>query len=268
MNETIKKNNITIIGEGEKTLLFGHGFGCEKSMWHYITPAFEKDYRLVLFDYVGSGGSDLSEYDSLKYSTLDGYKQDVLDVIEALDLKKVTFIGHSVSSMIGMLSSLEKPDYFENLIMIGPSPCYLNTKDGYNGGFDESDVNDLLEMMEMNFSGWASYMAPIGMQKDKDSVQTKQLENIYISNDPSIAVEFAKATFFSDCRKELPLSKVPTLIMQCSEDSIVPLEVGEYLNKNLKNSTMHVMKAKGHYPHISSPEETIEMIKNYLDSGN
>lgn len=265
--DIIKRNNVTILGKGEKTLLFGHGFGCEKNMWRYITPAFKKEYRIVLFDYVGSGGSDLNHYDSSKYSTLDGYKQDVLDIVEALNLKEVIFVGHSVSSMIGLLSSLEKPDSFEKLIMIGPSPCYLNTKDGYKGGFDESDVNHLLEMMEMNFSGWASYMAPIGMHQEKDTVQTKELEQTFKANNPNMAREFAEATFFSDCRKKLSLSKIPTLIMQCSEDSIVPLAIGEYLNEHLENSVMHVMNAKGHYPHISNPEETIGMIKSYLNDG-
>ena len=265
--DTIKRNNVTVFGKGDKTLLFGHGFGCEQGMWRYITPMFEKDYQIVLFDYVGSGESDLSHYDSLKYSTLDGYKQDVLDVLKALNLKEVTFIGHSVSSMIGMLASIEKPEYFDNLVMIGPSPCYLNTEDGYEGGFDENDVKDLLEMMEMNFSGWASYMAPIGMHQEKDATHTKQLEKTFMSNNPDMAREFAEATFFSDCRKKLSLSTTPTLIMQCSEDSIVPLEVGEYLHQNLQNSIMHVMNAKGHYPHISNPEETVTMIKYYLNEG-
>lgn len=263
--EIIKRNHVQIIGEGPKTIVFAHGFGCEQGMWQYITPAFEKDYRLVLFDYVGAGHSDITAYDPIKYSQLEGYSQDVLDIIEALELEQVIFVGHSVSSMIGLLASIQKPAYFEKLIMIGPSPCYLNTEDGYYGGFDESDIHDLLEMMEMNFSGWASYMAPMAMEQSKDTKIVRELEHTFVSNDPRIARQFAEVTFFSDCRDLLPLSDVDTLILQCTHDSIVPREVGSFLNEYLKKSTLRVLDAKGHYPHISQPEKTIAALKEYLE---
>ena len=264
MNDVMKRNNVRVIGNGEETIIFAHGFGCEQNMWKYIAPQFAERYKVILFDYVGSGNSDITAYDSKKYSTLYGYVQDVLDIIEAMNLKNVIFIGHSISSMIGMLAGINSPDYFEKLIMIGPSPCYLNDANGYIGGFEENDIKELLTMMEMNFSGWASYMAPLAMDQSNDSKLTKELENTFVSTNPRIAREFAEVTFFSDYRESLPLSKVPTLIIQCSNDSIVPIEAGEYLNNNLPNSTIKIMDARGHYPHISNPLETINIITDYI----
>ncbi|GAB6927867.1 sigma factor SigB/phosphatase RsbP regulator RsbQ [Paenibacillus sp. JCM 10914] len=263
MNEVLIRNNVKVMGSGERTLLFAHGFGCDQNMWRYITPAFEQDYRIVLFDYVGSGNSDQSVYTSERYSSLDGYVQDVLDVIEALKLQDVVCIGHSVSSMIGMLASIRRPERFDRLVMIGPSARYLND-DGYVGGFDKSDVLELLAMMEMNFAGWASFLAPIAMNNPELPKLTKELERSFIQADPAITREFAEVTFFSDCRHELSRATVPALIMQCSDDSIVPIAAGEYLHQHLNNSTFRLMEAKGHYPHISHPEETVAWIQEYL----
>ncbi|MEC0240599.1 alpha/beta hydrolase [Paenibacillus dokdonensis] len=264
MIDVAVRNNVKVIGEGERTIIFAHGFGCDQSMWQYIAPSFEKKFRIVLFDYVGSGNSDLTAYSSEKYSSFRGYVQDVLDVIESLQLKNVIFIGHSVSSMIGMLASIERPDVFDKLIMIGPSPRYLNDGEDYFGGFDRSDITELLDMMEMNFAGWASFLAPLAMNAPESPMLTKELERSFISGDPVIAREFAEVTFLSDHRQELSHSTVPTLIMQCSDDSIVPIQVGKYLHEHLKNSTLRLMEAKGHYPHISHPEETIRDINEYL----
>lgn len=264
MNDVMVRNNVKVLGEGERTIVFAHGFGCDQNMWQYITPAFAKEFRIVLFDYVGSGNSDITSYTTEKYSNLNGYKQDVLDVMDSLGLNHVIFVGHSVSSMIGMLASIERPAYFDRLIMIGPSPRYLNEGEEYTGGFEKSDITELLDMMEMNFLGWASYLAPIAMNNPELPILTQDLERSFISNDPVIAREFAEATFLSDHRRDLAEATVPTLIMQCSDDSIVPIEVGEYLHRHLKNSTLRLMEAKGHYPHISHPEETIELIQQFL----
>lgn len=263
MVDVVNRNHVNVIGEGMRTLLFAHGFGCDQSMWQYILPAFEDQYRIVLFDYVGSGKSDLTAYTSEKYGTLRGYMQDVLDIIDALKLDKVTFIGHSVSAMIGMLASLERPDCFDRLVMIGPSPRYLNDV-GYFGGFDPEDITELLDMMEMNFAGWASFMAPLAMNNPERPKLSQELERSFISADPVIAREFAEVTFMSDHRQELPRASVPALIMQCSDDSVVPIEVGAYLHRHLRNSTFRMMEAKGHYPHISHPQETIAVIREYL----
>lgn len=260
----VERNNVRIIGEGEQTIICAHGFGCEQSMWQYIAPSFTEKYKLVLFDYVGAGLSDLSAYSTDKYATLDGYKQDVLDLVDGLQLENSIFIGHSISSMIGMLAAIERPEIFEKIIMIGPSPCYLNKSDGFQGGFEESDVWELLELMEINFSGWASYMAPTTMGDDATQELKDGLRDVFVSTNPKIAREFAEVTFFSDYRSRLSELTVPTLIVQCSEDSIVPLHVGEYLHENLGNSELKVMQAKGHYPHISHPVETVELITNFL----
>ncbi|MWV46311.1 alpha/beta fold hydrolase [Paenibacillus sp. HJL G12] len=264
MIDVAERNNVTMMGEGDRTIIFAHGFGCDQSMWQYIAPAFAKKFRIIMFDYVGSGHSDLNAYSSGKYGNFRGYVQDVLDIIETFNLEKVIFIGHSVSSMIGMLASIERPDAFDKLIMIGPSPRYLNDGTDYYGGFDLSDINELLDMMEMNFAGWASFLAPLAMNAPDSPALTKELERSFISGDPVIAREFAEVTFLSDHRQELSKATIPTLIMQCSDDSIVPIEVGEYLHRHLKNSTLCLMEAKGHYPHISHPEETIRDINQYL----
>ncbi|WP_151733510.1 alpha/beta fold hydrolase ['Paenibacillus yunnanensis' Narsing Rao et al. 2020] len=264
MNEVLARNKVKVIGEGKRVMMFAHGFGCDQSMWGMITPAFAKDYRLVLFDYVGSGNSDLTAYSLEKYGTFRGYVQDVFDIIDALSLTDIIFVGHSVSSMIGMLASIERPELFQRLVMIGPSPRYLNDGADYYGGFEEEDIRELLEMMEMNFSGWASFMAPLAMNNPELPHLTQELERSFIAADPAITREFAEVTFLSDHRTELPWSSVPALILQCSEDSIVPIEVGEYLHRQLKNSTLRLMKAKGHYPHISHPEETVALIREFL----
>ncbi|MEK8129639.1 alpha/beta hydrolase [Paenibacillus filicis] len=265
MSDVGVRNNVKMVGEGERTVMLAHGFGCDQSMWKYILPSLERKFRVVLFDYVGSGKSDLSAYTSKKYHTLHGYAQDVLDIIEAYGLRDVIFIGHSISSMIGMLASIERPEYFERMVMIGPSACYLNEADEYVGGFEKSDIIELLDMMEMNFAGWASFMAPFAMNNPEMPMLSKELERSFISADPVIAREFAEVTFFADHRRDLAQAAVPTLIMQCSDDSVVPLEAGEYLHRHLKNSTFQLMEAKGHYPHISHPDETIRLIHEYLE---
>ncbi|UQW97420.1 alpha/beta hydrolase [Rummeliibacillus sp. G93] len=266
MHNVMNRNNVKVIGQGEQTIILAHGFGCDQSMWQYVTPNLADRYRIVLFDYVGSGNSDITAYKSEKYSTLHGYKRDVLDIIEEMNLQHVLFIGHSISSMIGMLAAIERPDYFDKLIMIAPSPCYLNDSDGYIGGFERSDINEILAMMEMNFAGWASYMAPLAMDQSNDSELTKELESSFVSTNSRVAREFAEVTFYSDYRSSLDLLDVPTLIIQCSEDSIVPKEVGEYLNQHLQNSTLKIIDARGHYPHISQPLETTKMIMEYLEN--
>lgn len=263
MENIVVRNNVTILGQGDQPLIFAHGFGCDQNMWRFITPAFMDKYQIILFDYVGSGNSDINAYSSEKYQSLQGYVQDILDIIETLSLQNSIFVGHSISAMIGLLASIQHPDYFKKLIMIGPSPCYLND-DGYRGGFDRSDIAELLEMMEMNFTGWASYMAPIAMSNPEQPALTQELKQTFIAADPIIAKEFAEVTFLSDHRSELPKVSVPSLIIQCSEDSIVPIGVGDYLHQHLKNSTLQLLEAKGHYPHISHPNETIQCIADFL----
>jgi len=257
------RNNVKVFGKGPQPMLFAHGFGCDQNMWRFVTPAFENDYRIILFDFVGAGKSDLQAYNRERYASLNGYAKDILEICEELKLQDVILVGHSVSSMIGLLAAIEEPRYFQKLIMVGPSPCYIN--DGnYNGGFERKDIEGLLDTMEKNYIGWANFMAPNIMgNKDRPHLGQEMAES-FCSTDPVIAKQFAEVTFFSDNRADLGKTKIPSLILQCSDDIIAPMEVGEYLFKHLSNSTLKVMKATGHCPHMSEPEETIELIKEYL----
>ncbi|MDG0809274.1 alpha/beta fold hydrolase [Cohnella rhizosphaerae] len=262
--DILARNNVKVLGDGERTIVFAHGFGCDQDMWRYIVPGFASDYRVVLFDYVGSGRSQLQYYDAGKYNDLSGYAEDVNEIFDALGLRNAIFVGHSVSGMIGLLASIRDERRFGRIVMIGSSPRYVNDEPDYFGGFDAEEIQALLDMMEMNFIGWASYMAPIAMQNPDRSDLAEELERSFCSRDPHIARQFAEVTFLSDCRGELERAPVPALILQCDEDSIAPIEVGNYLHAHLKNSTLRLMNAKGHYPHLSHPEETASLIRQYL----
>ena len=260
----LARNNVRVFGSGKQPMLFAHGFGCDQNMWRFVTPAFADDYRVVLFDYVGSGKSELSAYDADRYGTLAGYAQDVRDIIHALDLRDVIFVGHSVSSMVGVLAANAEPERFAHLIMVGPSPRYVNDPPDYVGGFERRDIEGLLETMERNYIGWANFLAPAVMKNPDRPEPSDELEASFCSTDPVIARRFAEATFFADNRSDLAAVQVPSLIMQCSDDMIAPNAVGEYLARALPNSTLRVLDATGHCPHMSHPGETIRVIREYL----
>ena len=263
MTDVIARNHVKVLGRGTQPIVFAHGFGCDQKMWRFIVPAFENDYRVVLFDYVGSGKSDSAAYDVARYATLDGYASDVLEVLETLDLRDVIFVGHSVSSMIGVLAANRAPQRFNKLIMVGPSPRYINDGD-YVGGFERADIEGLLELMDKNYIGWANFLAPVIMKNDDRPELTSELHESFCSTDPKITRRFAETTFFADNRADLGKLRVPSLIMQCSEDAIAPVEVGHYLHRTVPQSTLRLLKATGHCPHVSHPEETVEAIKSYL----
>jgi sigma-B regulation protein RsbQ len=217
---------------------------------------------------VGSGQSDLGAYSAERYGDLQGYAQDVLDICTALDLREVIFVGHSVSSMIGLLAAIREPERFAHLLLIGPSPRYLNDLPDYVGGFERADIEGLLDMMERNYIGWASFLAPAIMGNPEHPEFAQELEASFCSTDPIIARRFAEVTFFGDNRSDLPKVTTPSLIMQCSEDMIAPLAVGEYVHRHLPASTLRVMRATGHCPHMSHPAETIQTMKDYLAQAN
>jgi sigma-B regulation protein RsbQ len=262
--DALRRNNVKVFGKGAQPMLFAHGFGCDQNMWRFVTPAFENDYRIVLFDYVGSGKSDLSAYDQSRYASLDGYAQDVLDVCHTLDLRDVIFVGHSVSSMIGVLAANREPELFARLVLIGPSPRYINDAPDYVGGFERADIVGLLETMAKNYIGWANFLAPAIMKNPDRPELSAELEASFCSTDPVIARNFAEATFFADNRADLPAVQVPSLIMQCSDDMIAPSSVGDYLSRELPGSTLVSMRATGHCPHMSHPDETIDVVREYL----
>ena len=260
----LARNNVKVFGHGAQPMLFAHGFGCDQNMWRFVAPAFADDYRIVLFDYVGSGKSDLSAYDPKRYSSLEGYAEDVLDVCHALELRDVIFVGHSVSSVIGVLAANREPELFDRLILVGPSPRYINDAPDYVGGFERADIEGLLETMEKNYIGWANFLAPAIMKNPDRPELSQELEASFCSTDPVIARRFAEATFFADNRPDVAKVQHPSLILQCSEDMIAPTEVGEYLHRSMPGSTLKLLAATGHCPHMSHPEETIRVIREYL----
>ena len=267
VRDILARNNVTISGRGTQPMLFAHGFGCDQNLWRFVAPAFEDDYRVIRFDYVGSGKSDLAAYDPERYASLEGYADDVLDICHALDLRDVIFVGHSVSSMIGVIAANREPDRFAHLILVGPSPRYLDDAPDYVGGFGRADIEGLLEMMDRNYIGWANFLAPAIMKNPDRPELGAELTESFCSTDPVIARRFAEATFFADNRADLAEVSVPSLVMQCSEDIIAPLAVGEYLARTLPGSTLRVLRATGHCPQMSAPAETIEVIRDYLEGG-
>ncbi|MCS3446442.1 MULTISPECIES: alpha/beta fold hydrolase [Bradyrhizobium] len=263
MAGTIKRNNVRVRGAGHRTMIFAHGFGCDQNMWRFVAPAFEKDFMTVVFDHVGAGGSDLSAYDSAKYSTLSGYAKDVVEIGTELGLKDSVFVGHSVSSMIGVLAARQAPGMFGKLVLIGPSPRYIDD-DGYVGGFSAQQIEELLRFLDSNHMGWSMQMAPMIMGNPDRPELGQELTNSFCSTDPEIAKAFARVTFTSDNREDLAEVSLPTLVLQCSEDIIAPPEVGEFVARNIPNSRMIVLDATGHCPNLSAPEEVIAAMRPFV----
>lgn len=263
--ETMARYNVRVSGKGDQTLVFAHGFGCDQNMWRFVAPAFEDDHRVVLFDYLGMGGSDRQAYDPKRYGSLSAYAEDLVEICEALELRDAILVGHSVSSMIGALAALRSPRTFSRLVMVGPSPCYFNDGD-YRGGFERADLEGLLEMMDHNYIGWAGQLAPTIMKNTERPELTEELQRSFCSTDPVVAKRFAEATFLGDNRDDLSGISVPTLILQCADDAIAPLEVGRYLHEQLSGSTLHYLRATGHCPHMSHPRETTAAIRDYLSA--
>ena len=262
----LARNHVQVLGSGRQTLVFAHGFGCDQTMWRFVSPAFEDRYRIVLYDYVGCGRSDISAFDPNRYDKLTGYAQDVLEIGAALDLSDAIFVGHSVSAMIGLLAANLQPGLFSKLVMLVPSPRYLNDPPQYQGGFEQRDIEGLLSMMDHNLVDWAGYLAPVVMANPDRPELTEELQQTFCSNDAAAAKVFARTTFFADNRADLKHASVPSLIVQVSDDALVPLAVGDYLLANLPNSQRVVLQASGHCPHMSHPEATIEAIARFLDA--
>ena len=262
-----QRNNVKIFGQGVQPMIFAHGFGCDQNMWRWITPAFEQDYRIVLFDHVGAGRSDLRAYDRQKYSTLDGFATDVLDICRSEELTNAVFVGHSVSAMIGVLAAIREPERFDRLILIGPSPCYIND-DKYVGGFSRQDIDGLLEFLDSNYMGWSAAMAPVIMGNADRPELGAELTSSFCRTDPDIARHFARVTFLSDNRADLAKLSTPALVLQCSEDAIAPSPVGRFVQAHLPESQLVMMQATGHCPNLSAPEETIAAMKSYLQAAH
>ena len=260
----LARNNVWVAGRPDgQTMLFAHGFGCDQNMWRWVAPAFEDTYRVVLFDHVGAGGSDLGAYDRERYASLDGYAEDVLGICRELDARDVIFVGHSVAAMIGVIAARREPDRFARLVLVGPSPRYIDD-DGYVGGFSAEDIEGLLESLESNYLGWSGAMAPAILGRPDLPELKAELTNSFCRTDPQIARDFARVTFLSDNRADLGEVRTPTLVLQCSDDIIAPDAVGEYVQRTMPNSELVRLRATGHCPNLSAPEETVAAIKAFL----
>jgi sigma-B regulation protein RsbQ len=259
----LARNNVKVFGAGARTMMFSHGFGCDQNMWTTVARAFESDFRVVLFDHVGAGRSDLGAYDSAKYAGLDGYADDVVEIGQALALKDAVFVGHSVSAMIGALASLKAPGMFSELVMVGPSPRYIDDQD-YAGGFSRAQIEELLEFLADNHLGWSAAMGPAIMGNADRPELGETLTNSFCATDPAIAREFARVTFFSDNRADLARIKARTLILQCREDIIAPPCVGEYVRDRIANSDYVLLDATGHCPNLSAPDQVTAAIRAFV----
>lgn len=246
-------------------MVFAHGFGCDKEMWRFVAPEFEDTHKVVLFDHVGAGGSDLGAYDPVRYRSLDGYAADVIDLVTALDLPPVVFVGHSVSSMIGLLAAIERPDLFDRLVLVGPSPRYIDD-DGYRGGFSQEEIDELLDTMDANYLGWSAATAPVIMGVPEQPELGEELTRSFCASDPDIARQFARVTFLSDNRADLHRVRTPSLVVQCKQDVIAPMSVAEFVRDRLEHSEMVVLDATGHCPNLSAPDQLTAAMRTYLAS--
>jgi sigma-B regulation protein RsbQ len=265
--DVVRRNNVVEHGRPDgRPLVFAHGFGCDQNMWRFVEPAFREAYRTVLFDHVGAGHSELSAYDVDRYASLAGYARDVAEICEALDLHDAVLVGHSVSAMIGVLAAALVPDRVGGLVLVGPSPRYLDDPEtGYVGGFAAEDIESLLAALDSNYLGWSTQMAPVIMGNADRPDLGAELTESFCRADPDIQKHFARATFLSDNRADLPKVAVPSLVLQCSEDVIAPDAVGRYVHEQIPGSTLVHLRATGHCPNLSAPEETVAAISAFLD---
>ena len=268
MTSAVARHNARLVRAFGKTMMSAHGFGCDQNMWRLALPVLAERFRVVLFDYVGSGRSDPSAWDATRYSSLDGYASDVLEICAASDLRDVVFVGHSVSAMVGMLAAAREPGRFAELVMLAPSPRYIDDPaTGYVGGFSAGDIDELLQSLDSNYLGWSAAMAPVIMGNPERPELAEELANSFCRPDPAIARAFARTTFLSDNRSDLAKVTVPTLILQCARDAIAPAEVGAFVHTEIPGSILLTLSATGHCPQLSAPEETLAAIASFAAPG-
>jgi sigma-B regulation protein RsbQ len=261
--DVTRRNNVVVTGRaGAPVVMLANGFGCDQTMWRLVVPGLARDFRVVLFDHVGSGRSDVSAWQAGRYATLDGYADDILQICRELEQERVIFVGHSVSAMMGVLAAIAEPDRFSKLILVGPSPRYIDGP-GYRGGFSRADIDELLTSLDSNYLGWSAAMAPVIMGNPDRPELGEELANSFCRADPQIAQAFARTTFLSDNRGDLAQVAVPTLVLQCSSDAIAPPEVGEFVRAQIPGASLVTLPATGHCPHLSAPDVTLAAIASF-----
>ena len=259
-----ERHNVTVTGRPDgQAMVFAHGFGCDQNMWRFVAPAFEDEFRVIVFDYAGAGDADPSAYDAERHGSLDGYAADVVEICRELEVKGGVFVGHSVSSMIGVLADRADPELFEKLVLVSPSPRYIDDE-GYVGGFTESDIRELLDSLDSNYLGWSSVMAPVIMGNPDRPELSAELTASFCRTNPTVARRFAEVTFLSDNRADLATVQTPALVLQCTDDAIAPTSVGEYVARALPNGTLVMLDATGHCPNLSAPEATVDAISAFV----
>ncbi|MGX5915123.1 alpha/beta fold hydrolase [Aliidiomarina sp. Khilg15.8] len=262
----MRRNNVTVLGTGTKTLVLAHGLGCDQRIWHKVVPLLSRQYRLVLFDYVGTGESDFTQYRTQRYADLGGYAQDLLDVVESLGLVKPYLLGHSASGSIGVLAEELAPGTFERLIMLGPSPRYINAPPDYFGGFERQDIDEMVAMMEKDYLQWAESIATATMQNEHRPQLTERLMRSFQQERPEIMLRFARAILYSDLRDEYKALQTPVSVLACSQDAIVPAEVVQYMQNHMQRCEVLQLEASGHYPQLSEPAEVVDKVRQVLEA--
>lgn len=259
----MKRNNISVTGTGTRPILFAHGFGCDKSMWRQVAPAFEDDYKVVTFDLTGAGGSDLSAYDFEKYADLRAHAEDILRICDELKLDDVILVGHSISASIATLAANVQPGRFRTLVLVAPTPSFIDDEN-YKGGFSRQDIEGLTEMVDANYLGWSQQMAPTIAGQAPGEPAADDLTQSFCRTDPQIAKHFARVTFFADCREDMKRLSTPSLILHCDDDPLVPMDVADWMRENIPQSHLEVLAVTGHCPHMTAPDQTIKAIRRYL----
>ena len=262
-SEVLRRNNVRIIGQGSRTLLLCNGFGYNQRLWDHLAPTLAAQYRVVLFDHVGSGESDRQAYDARKYDQLEGYAHDLVEICQALHLREAVLVGHSVGATIAMLAASEAPEHFSQVVLLTPSPCYIN-EPGYYGGFERENLQQVLDAMQTDYHGWAYQFADLIMGATNSPVLSEELGQFFWQTDTAIAQQFARVTFFSDNRADVPRLHLPTLVVLCHEDVVAPTEVGEYMLAHLPNAQLVTLRTTGHCPQLSSPLETLAAIYDFV----
>jgi sigma-B regulation protein RsbQ len=276
MPTLLDRHNVRCTGHGARAIVFAHGFGCDQQMWRFVAPAFEAEWRVVLFDHAGAGPAAPSAYDRVRHATLQGYADDVVAIADALDLRDAVLVGHSVSATIGMLAAIAAPERFGRLVLVGPSPCYLDDPPRYEGGFTREQLDGLLALMAENYTAWADALAPTivggadaeGAAGETARTRAGELRDSICTMAPEVALAFARATFLEDHRATVPRVPVPSLVLQCTADAVAPPSVGTWLEANLPGATLHRLAAVGHCPHLTHPAETTAAIRGYLDGAH